>query len=86
MSKEKIEVPLYVIEDLEEIRKSGKFNMVMDAGLIFDKLYKSRNKTNTFWWLAKIRGERAFIDRDKYSAALMELGEIRGLADTLSAD
>lgn len=84
MADVKMEIPLHVLEDLEDIRKEGKFNMMAGSDVLAE--LHEQERYETVLWLADIKSERVHLDRNKYVQALSELGNLRDLANKITAD
>lgn len=83
MAEVKIDIPLHVLEDLEEIRQSSKYNMMDGPGVLME-MNNNPKMAKSLLWLVKIRGDRITLDHNKYVQALIELGNLRKLADDLT--
>lgn len=86
MENNQIEVPLSLIQALEEIRQSGKYNM-FDAQGVFVELYDLGYYEEVDWLFNSSWREgsyRSQVDTKKYAAALRELGNTKEIAYKLS--
>ncbi len=81
-----IEIPNYVITDMEIIRKSGKYNM-LNTQEVLNELF-NRGCYKTLNWLFNEKLEKnsyaSQFNSKKYLSALIALSEARYLAEYLS--
>ena len=83
MEEKKTDIPLHVLEDLEVVRSSGKYNMYAGSHVL-NEIYLKDGMGNTVRWLTKLKGDYFVLDYEKYMSALVELGNLRALAAELS--
>lgn len=79
--EEKIDVPDYVLEALEEVRQGGKYNM-FESQNVFNEMYFLGHYKAVSWLLDENWREGSFKSQAhnaRYGAALHELGEVNGL-------
>lgn len=84
MSNDNLEIPLHVLEDLETIRQTGKYNMIAGSEILVSEINNRPEMAKTLLWLVKEQGDYYVLDYVKYTKALEELGKLRGLADELT--
>lgn len=82
MENNEIEVPLSVVQGLEKVRQSGKYNM-FEAQSVFVELYNLGYHEAVDWLFNSLWREgnyRSQVDTKKYAAALRELGNTKEIA------
>lgn len=84
MKEEELEVPEYVLQALEEVRKGGKYNMFSSSEVVHEM--NELNCYEAVLWLVDERPLGIYVDRKKYMAALTELGNVKALIHDLPKD
>lgn len=84
MTEEQIDVPLEVIEALEEARNIGVYNM-LDSNGIVNIMFENRHYAAVTWLVDCPEGsDRVRVNQKRYMAALHELGEVLATIHELS--
>jgi hypothetical protein len=86
MNNKEYDIPVEVIKGLEEVRKSGKYNMY-DAQAVLCELHQRNKFIAVSWLLDKDKIDRGYgsqVDNKKYGAALKELGEVLAMPSKMS--
>lgn len=78
-------VPTYVIQDLELVRQSGKHNM-LDSDGVLRELYDLGKYQTVLWLMKDTDSNYVRVDREKYVEALKVLGDTIHLADKLASE
>lgn len=77
-----IDVPLEVIEALEEVRSEGRYNMYGSTDVV-NRMSDLGHYKAFLWMIDMDRFEHSGdvkVNNDKYMAALFDLGQCKGLA------
>lgn len=77
-----IDVPEYVMEAYEEVRKSGKTNMFDCNAVLYYMCIMGFNKAAI--WLSEEQGSRIVCNRKKYSEVLRLYSDMNRLAESLT--
>lgn len=86
MKKDNYDIPLSVVQGLDAVRKSGKYNM-FSAQNVFNELHELGYHEAVCWlyndnW--KEGSYKSQVDTKKYAAALKELGEYLNMTNILT--